>query len=312
MPLLCLVSWIACQLDMEVWLKEWPIKESLVLTVKGRPSKLFPNAKPFLVINLKLPSRHYLNGLRKPLFCPSRTVQAEVFIRYMTSYSVIDSIQSAKCWFLLIIVLCRFLVLKKDDIKRIMSHPQALAQCDGYLRKMEVVKEAVSDTAGAAKMVSEGQLSGVGAIASRTAAELYGLDILEEGIQDMKDNITRFIVLSRDPMIISTNVEQTKYKTSVVFSLKEGPGQLFKALSVFALRDIDMTKMESRPLRTDPIVSMRDSDNGEVGRKGLNYLFYVDFIGTMGDITCQNALRHLQEISPFLRVLGSYPMDTRL
>ncbi|GFH08081.1 uncharacterized protein HaLaN_02989 [Haematococcus lacustris] len=198
------------------------------------------------------------------------------------------------------------------DVRRVMSHPQALAQCDGYLRKLGVVKEAVDDTAGAAQM----ELQGVGAVCSRRAAELYGLDVLEEGVQDVKDNITRFIVLSRDPLL-THETDPRQFKTSVVFSLRQGPGQLFRALSVFALRDIDMTKIESRPLRTNPIVVVKGDGEGPLGEVGgagqrFNYLFYVDFVGTLADVRCQNALRHLQEFAPFLRVLGTYPMDTEL
>lgn len=142
------------------------------------------------------------------------------------------------------------------------------------------------------------------AVASRRAAELYGLEILEEGIQDMENNITRFILLSRDPLV-TTQPEVGLCKTSIVFAPQEmGPGQLFKALSVFALRDIDMTKIESRPMRDNPIVS-----SSETQRKRYNYLFYIDFVGTLADQKSQNALRHLQEIAGFMRVLGSYPMD---
>ncbi|KXZ52182.1 hypothetical protein GPECTOR_10g811 [Gonium pectorale] len=200
---------------------------------------------------------------------------------------------------------------RKEDLKRVMSHPQALAQCDGYLRRMAVVKEAVDDTAGAAQIVARQGLQGVGAICSRRAAELYGLDVLEEGIQDVKDNVTRFIVLSRDPLVSSEN-DTRNFKTSIVFSLQPGPGQLFKALSVFALRDIDLAKVESRPMRTNPIVQIPTSDGTSVSRQNFNYLFYVDFVGSLMEVRCQNALRHLQETSPFLRVLGSYPMDTEL
>lgn len=141
------------------------------------------------------------------------------------------------------------------------------------------------------------------AVASRRAAELYGLEILEDGIQDMENNITRFILLSRDPLV-TTQPQSGLCKTSIVFGPKDmGPGQLFKALSVFALRDIDMTKIESRPMRDNPIVS------SETQAKRYNYLFYIDFVGTLADQKAQNALRHLQEIAGFMRVLGSYPMD---
>eukprot|EP00878_Enallax_costatus_P036617 GHUV01041139.1.p1 GENE.GHUV01041139.1~~GHUV01041139.1.p1 ORF type:complete len:322 (+),score=92.86 GHUV01041139.1:213-1178(+) len=202
---------------------------------------------------------------------------------------------------------------KKEDLSRVLSHPQALAQTDTYLRKLNVVKEAVDDTAGAAQMVARQQLKGVGAVASRRAAELYGLDILDEDIQDAKDNVTRFIKLSRDPLLSREEDQQQPFKTSIVFSLKEGPGQLFKALSVFALRDIDMTKIESRPMRSNPIVLTKSMDGSQVGgRQRFNYLFYIDFVGALSDPVCQNALRHLQESAPFMRVLGSYPMELEL
>lgn len=108
---------------------------------------------------------------------------------------------------------------KKGDIKRVLSHPQALAQTDGYSRSHGFVREAVDDTAGAAKMIAENQWHDVAAIASRRAGELYGLDVLEEGIQDAKDNITRFIVLSRDPQVAADTHDQRPYKTSIVFTL---------------------------------------------------------------------------------------------
>ena len=205
--------------------------------------------------------------------------------------------------------------VKKSEIKRVLSHPQALAQTDGYIRRMPgVVREAVDDTAGAAQTIAAEGWRDAAAVASRRAGELYGLDVLDEGIQDMKDNVTRFIVLSRDPLM-TTDVDSSKYKTSVVFSLQEGPGMLFKALSVFALRDIDLTKIESRPLRDNPLIlsSMASEATGEVGTvRGFNYLFYVDFLGALTDSKCQNALRHLQEIAPFMRVLGTYPRDLDL
>lgn len=203
---------------------------------------------------------------------------------------------------------------KIGDLKRVISHPQALAQTDTILRRLNVVREAVDDTAGAAQMVAQQQLQGVGAVASRRAAELYGLEILEENINDAKDNVTRFIKLAREPLLTREGEGEVRpFKTSIVFSLKEGPGQLFKALSVFALRDIDMTKIESRPMRSNPIVVTKSADSTSTpGRQRFNYLFYIDFVGALSDPNCQNALRHLQESAPFMRVLGSYPMETDL
>ena len=197
--------------------------------------------------------------------------------------------------------------VEMKDVKKVLSHPQALAQTEGYTRAMGVIRQEWDDTAGAAKMIAENELMDCAAIASRKAAELYGLNVLDEGIQDMKGNITRFVVLSRDPKTSLTGPPED-FKTSILFSLKEGPGVLFKALSVFALRDISLTKIESRPLRSSPLVSA-DFDEGMKGSSGFNYLFYIDFIGSLHDDNCQNALRNLEEFSIFVRVLGSYPRD---
>lgn len=200
--------------------------------------------------------------------------------------------------------------VEKSDLKRVMSHPQALAQVDNYTRKLGVERVAADDTAGSAKFIAEEGLRDVAAVASKRAAELYGLNVLEAGIQDMQDNVTRFLVLSRDPLVTSVE-DSANFKTSVAFSLQEGPGMLFKALSVFALRDIDLTKIESRPMRDTPLISSIQEANGG-GVRSFNYLFYIDFIGALADPRCQNALRHLQEIAPFLRVLGTYPRDMNL
>lgn len=198
--------------------------------------------------------------------------------------------------------------VEKEDVKKVMSHPQALAQTEGYTRALGVIREEVDDTAGAAKTIAENNLTGCAAIASRKAAELYGLNVLDESIQDMMGNITRFVVLSRDPKVSMLSEDSSNYKTSILFTLEEGPGVLFKALSVFALRDISLTKIESRPLRSSPLVSV-DFEDGIKGSSGFNYLFYIDFIGSLRDENCQNALRHLEEFAIFVRVLGSYPRD---
>jgi len=194
--------------------------------------------------------------------------------------------------------------VKVQDIKRVISHPQALAQCDGYLSALPGAprKEAVDDTAGAAKSIVDNGWGDVAAVASSRAAELYGMDVLGEGIQDDTNNITRFIAVSRDPIVPQPGVP---FKTSIVFTLQEGSGVLFRALSCFALRDIDLTKIESRPLRSNPIAVA----DGALNMR-FKYLFYVDFVSSMAEEDAQNALRHLGEMATYLRVLGSYPMDT--
>ncbi|KAJ8768778.1 hypothetical protein K2173_023682 [Erythroxylum novogranatense] len=197
--------------------------------------------------------------------------------------------------------------VKVEDLKRVLSHPQALAQCEHTLTKLGLVREAVDDTAGAAKHVALNKLQDTGAVASAVAARIYGLNILAEDIQDDCDNVTRFLMLAREPIIPGTD---RLFKTTIVFSLEEGPGVLFKALAVFALRQINLTKIESRPLRKQPL---RGSDDGNAGSPTyFDYLFYVDFEASMADQNAQNALRHLKEFATFLRVLGSYPVDTSM
>ncbi|XP_031280714.1 arogenate dehydratase/prephenate dehydratase 2, chloroplastic-like isoform X1 [Pistacia vera] len=197
--------------------------------------------------------------------------------------------------------------VKLEDLKRVLSHPQALAQCENTLTKWGLVREAVDDTAGAAKHVALHKLQDAGAVASSAAGMIYGLNILAQDIQDDCDNVTRFLMLAREPIIPGTD---RPFKTSIVFSLEEGPGVLFKALAVFALRQINLTKIESRPLRNQPLRSADDNNNGST--KYFDYLFYVDFEASMANQNAQNALRHLKEFATFLRVLGSYPVDTTM
>lgn len=174
------------------------------------------------------------------------------------------------------------------DVERVISHPQALAQCEGYLNRLGVIREATYDTAGSAKRVRAENLRDTAAIASTRAAQVYDLAIIADGIEDNDENYTRFIVLSPNKQ---SPPEGEPAKTSIVFSFENEPGALFKALSVFALRDIDLTKIESRPLH---------------GRR-WEYLFYLDFVASLAEDRAQNALRHLEEIATFMRVLGSYP-----
>ena len=180
--------------------------------------------------------------------------------------------------------------VKMEHIKKAISHPQALGQCAAYLRGKGIRSETVYDTAGSVKMLKESGARDVAAIASKRAAELYGMQILEEGIEDNQENYTRFLAVQRESVVAEKDA-----KTTIVFTLKNVPGSLFKAMSVFALRDIDLAKIESRPLQGSP----------------WEYLFYIDLIGSVHDETVQRALDHLNEYATMLRVLGSYPRFKR-
>ncbi|KAL6197638.1 hypothetical protein ACLB2K_033244 [Fragaria x ananassa] len=194
--------------------------------------------------------------------------------------------------------------VEKEELKCVLSHPQALAQCEMTLSSLGIVRVNTDDTALAAQMVASTGVRDTGAVASSRAAEIYGLQILSDKIQDDDDNITRFLILAREPIIPGT---ERQYKTSVVFTLEEGPGVLFKALAVFALRGINLTKIESRPQKQRPLRVVDDSNQGSA--KYFDYLFYIDFEASMADPRAQYALGHLQEFARFLRVLGCYPMD---
>ena len=171
-------------------------------------------------------------------------------------------------------------------LKRVYSHPQGLAQCERFLRTLAGVEIiATYDTAGSAKMIADGQLMDAAAIASARAGEVFGLASLAASVQDFDDNITRFLVVGQQP--IRNAVPD---KTSIVFALPNEPGSLFKALSVFALRGIDLTKLESRPIPGRP----------------WEYLFYVDLAAARDEVACTRALAHLGEFAPMLRTLGSY------
>ena len=196
--------------------------------------------------------------------------------------------------------------VRKEYLTRVISHPQALAQCELTLTKLglNVAREAVDDTAGAAEFVAANNLRDTAAIASARAAGLYGMNILADGIQDDSSNVTRFVMLAREPIIPRTD---RPFKTSIVFAHEKGTSVLFKVLSAFAFRNISLTKIESRPHRNRPIRLVDDANVGTA--KHFEYMFYVDFEASMADVRAQNALAEVQEFTTFLRVLGSYPMD---
>ncbi len=179
--------------------------------------------------------------------------------------------------------------VRLDDVRRVYSHPQALAQCEGTIDRLGLERIPTYDTAGSVKLLREQGIRDGAAIASRRAAEVYEMDMLMEGIEDDAENYTRFLALARETP--PPPPRETPAKTSIVFATANIPGSLFKALSVFALRDIDLTKIESRPLKGRP----------------FDYYFYLDFAGSLADPRCLKALDHLAEYASYLRVLGSYP-----
>ncbi|KAG6432781.1 hypothetical protein SASPL_104368 [Salvia splendens] len=198
--------------------------------------------------------------------------------------------------------------VRKEYLRRVISHQQALSQCEHTLTRMglTVAREAVDDTAGAAEYIAANGLRDTAAIASARAAELYGLQVVADGIQDDSSNVTRFVMLAREPIIPRTD---RPFKTSIVFAHeKQGTSVLFKVLSAFAFRNISLTKIESRPHRNCPIRIVDDADTGATA-KHFEYLFYIDFEASMAEARAQNALAEVQEFTSFLRVLGSYPMD---
>jgi prephenate dehydratase len=181
---------------------------------------------------------------------------------------------------------------KLHDVQRVFSHPVALDQCrDLFAKNPKLVATPFYDTAGSVKHVMAEKLPNAAGIASRRAAEVYDGKILKAGIEDDKKNFTRFFLIKRGKAHPVRGAGKTSAnKTSLAFSLKNVPGALFKALSVFALRDISLSKIESRPMRGRP----------------WEYVFFVDLLRG-DDEDSRNALRHLGEVAELVKVLGIYP-----
>ncbi len=192
--------------------------------------------------------------------------------------------------------------VRLGSVRRVLSHPVALDQCRDFFRRHPKI-EAVPfyDTAGSVKHVLAGQLKDAAGIAGRQAARQYSGKILESGIEDDKRNFTRFFLIRKPSGGAGKRekkgnadyrrlIPRGANKTSIVFQVKNVPGALFKSLSVFALRDISLSKIESRPRRGRP----------------WEYVFYVDFLRG-DDEPARNALRHLGEVAEFVKVLGIYP-----
>ncbi|MEE0902264.1 MAG: prephenate dehydratase [Methanobrevibacter sp.] len=172
-----------------------------------------------------------------------------------------------------------------DDIEDVYSHAQAIAQCQEFIRENKIQPHYAISTARAAKdIIGDNSKAAIG---NSKIVELYGLEILQSNIQDVDNNETRFVVVSKK------DHEMTgKDKTSIIFSIYEDkPGGLYKILGIFEKNNINLTKIESRP-----------------SKKGLGkYLFFVDFNGHKDDEMIQDILDEVDEHTYFLKVLGSYP-----
>lgn len=179
--------------------------------------------------------------------------------------------------------------VRLGSVRRVYSHPVAINQCRHFFEKHKQMEPfPFYDTAGSVKMLQEQRLPQAAAIASEIAAEIYGGTILRRNIEDHRRNFTRFFLLSNGPQRVTS--ASGNWKTSLVFSTPNVPGALFRALACFALRDVSLAKIESRPLRGKP----------------WEYLFYVDVHGNTNDKAIKSALNNLKEMAQLFRVLGSY------
>jgi chorismate mutase/prephenate dehydratase len=172
-----------------------------------------------------------------------------------------------------------------NSVKTVYSHPQALAQCRKFLAKLGCRLISTFDTAGSVKMIKEEGLKDAGAIASQRAAQIYDMKVLAKEIGDTQNNYTRFFVLSKQD-----SPPSGQDKTSIIFSAKSIPGALYNVLKEFAVRDINLTKIESRPTKRTP----------------WEYNFYLDFEGHRNEEKCQEALESIRDKTLFVKILGSY------
>ena len=172
------------------------------------------------------------------------------------------------------------------SIKRVYSHPQALAQCRAFLKHLDCELIPTYNTAASVKMIKEQGITDGGAVASARAAEIYGMKVIAKEIEDNPNNFTRFFILSKQD-----SPPSGEDKTSIVFSVKHKPGTLYEFLRELAGRNINLTKIESRPTRQKP----------------WEYNFYLDFEGHREDKLSREILESLERVSLFVKVLGSYP-----
>jgi prephenate dehydratase len=180
--------------------------------------------------------------------------------------------------------------VKLSDVRHVHSHPVALAQCQRFIAERMLEAVGAYDTAGAVKDLMSGGANDRAAIAGKWAAQIYGAEVIAEEIEDHRENYTRFLLLSKPDVTIAVP-SSGPLKTSLLFRTPNRPGALFRALAAFALRDVNMSKIESRPI---------------VGRP-WEYSFYVDISGDSADPNIGRAIDHLREMCEVVRVLGCYP-----
>jgi prephenate dehydratase len=252
--------------------------------------RFFPNSKPVPVRSFQEVIEKLLSGLSDYAVVPiENSIEGsvnEVYDLLLQSnlYIVGETYQS--------IHHCLIAIKGNDlrSIKEVYSHPQALAQCRHYLNEKKLDSIPVYDTAGAVKMVKEGQNKRAAAIASKRAAEIYEMEILDIGIEDRKNNFTRFYILSRGPADTKPSGSDG---TSIIFSVKHEPGSLVNILSEFARREINLTKIESRPTKETP----------------WEYNFFTDFEGHVLDSKVRDVLKAIGPKTAFVKILGSYKKE---
>ena len=181
---------------------------------------------------------------------------------------------------------------KLEDVKTVYSHPIALAQCRDFISRRGLKAVPEYDTAGAAEIVAGRNVPGEGAIASKRCAEVYGLSVLAEDVQSVQNNITRFLAFHREQ---DTGARPKGDKTSLAFSVHHHPGALLDCLKRFAGHQINLTRLESRPIPANP----------------FEYVFFVDLLGGLDDEPVRSALEELRAAARHLKVIGCYPAAER-
>ena len=184
---------------------------------------------------------------------------------------------------------CLIALPDSNAITKVLSHPQALAQCRNYIKRRNLDSIPSHDTAGSVRLIKEKKINDTAAIASKNAAEFYNMKILDQNIEDRKNNFTRFLVLSD----LQTAPSKSD-RTSMIFGLKHTPGSLYSVMQEFDHHKINLTKIESRPTKEKP----------------WEYNFYVDFEGHIEEDDVKNAINNIEKKCTFVKILGSYRRGT--